>query len=121
MGAEAGGKRGKRKKKGPMNRTSMLYWFDRVAAAGLPVPSTTIVPIAPETMKAFWARVDGAEITDESVWAPFEAAARAQGFPCFLRTDLSSAKHDGPTAYRCTVGGLALGRDLDFGVHERSF
>lgn len=86
-----------------MNRNSALIWLPAITAAGLPVPKTIIVPYdhykcmpifdghaAPE-----FNRLSGAVM----------AAAGEIRFPVFIRTDLTSAKHSGPNAYRIDQDG----------------
>ncbi len=75
---------------------SMLYWFPKIEQAGLPVPRTVLVRFDNRTV---WPAMDGKPIPD-APWDEFKAAATEIGLPCFLRADQSSAKHDGPTAYR---------------------
>jgi hypothetical protein len=79
-----------------MDRNSMLYWFPPIEAAGLPVPKTEIVRFDNRTL---WPALDGAPIPDVP-WDDFRAACERIGLPCFVRSDQSSAKHDGPSAYR---------------------
>jgi hypothetical protein len=84
----------------PLDRNSALIWLPPITAAGLRVPRTESVRIDPD---AFWLAIgDGEKIwthTQPIDWAELGAAAIRIGFPCFVRTDLSSAKHDGPTSY----------------------
>ena len=79
---------------------SALYWLPKVLDVA-PVPRTKIVKY--DHMKAvLWLEgVDGGD-------APLEAlrdVADAMGYPLFLRTDLSSAKHEGPLAYKVASPG----------------
>lgn len=75
---------------------SALTWFPPIEAAGLPVPRTIFVPFYPNSLFPI---VDGKPAID----FPMDHMVRACeeiGYPVFIRTDLSSAKHDGPSAYR---------------------
>jgi len=78
------------------DRNSMLYWFPKIAAAGLPVPETELVRIDNRTL---WPLCDGLPVPDAPE-AELRQAAERIGFPCFIRSDQSSAKHSGPRAYR---------------------
>lgn len=56
-----------------MNENSMLHWYPKVSGLGVPVPETYMCHMELQTIIR---------------------AARIVGFPCFLRTDLASGKHD---------------------------
>lgn len=80
-----------------VNPNSSNVWLAPIIAAGLPVPKTIVVP---------YVHHDILPLFDGNYCAAFnrlrdevEVAARAVGFPVFIRTDLASAKHSGPTAY----------------------
>lgn len=75
---------------------SALNWFPPIAAAGLPVPSTEFVLYDPF---ALYPVLDGEPMGDFPTEALHDACKRI-GFPVFLRTDLASAKHGGPSAFR---------------------
>lgn len=81
-----------------MNPNSALRWLPPIAAAGLPVPKTIVVPYKHHNMHPAF---DG-----ERCPALTELAAKVDQviaeFPCpvFIRTDLGSAKHSGPKAYK---------------------
>ena len=78
---------------------SALYWFPLIKAARLPVPRTEFVPVADylDLIRLF----DGDEPhTWKDLCSRVDAAASIIGEPCFLRTDIGSAKHSGPKAYR---------------------
>lgn len=78
---------------------SALIWFPVLVRAGLPVPRTEIVPFDNAQM---WCEIGESNEPGEPInWPAMRAAAEAVGFPCFVRTDLSSAKHNGPTSYCC--------------------
>jgi hypothetical protein len=75
---------------------SALNWFPPIAAAGLPVPRTEFVPYAPF---ALYPVLDGEPMGDFPKEALYDACKRI-GYPVFLRTDLASAKHGGPSAFK---------------------
>lgn len=80
-----------------MTPNSALHWFPPLIEAGLPVPRTVLVEVHPPDMFNI---VDG---QPPSAAFPLDAmmdAVEQVGLPCFVRTDLSSAKHDGPSTYR---------------------
>jgi len=81
----------------PVNPNSALVWLPPIIAAGLPVPRTEIVPFDPF---ALYPILDGQEPEAAFSIDTIHEACRRIGYPSFLRTDLSSAKHDGPRAYR---------------------
>lgn len=78
---------------------SALYWLPLIEKAGLPSPRTIIVGydhpalvgmIEGETDYSAWPQIV------ETIWE----AVQVVGPPAFVRTDLASAKHDGPTSYK---------------------
>lgn len=78
---------------------SALYWFPRIEHLG--VPDTQFVPYS----HAGWVHV----MEGGNGWASaglggalelITATATMMGFPLFVRSDQTSAKHSGPTAYR---------------------
>lgn len=78
---------------------SAMIWLPSVTAANLPIPTTELVRFDNATM---WCEIgEGDGPGDPIDWPAMVAAATRIGFPCFVRTDLSSAKHNGPTDYRC--------------------
>lgn len=78
------------------DRTALSYWFPKLLAAGLPVPRTTIIQMPSDAQEDIWAAFDGEDGTGAT--KPFfdalAASAAEIGFPCFLRTDHTSGKHD---------------------------
>lgn len=79
-----------------MEKTNLAYWFPKIEAAGLPVPKTTLIEMPRETFRDIYRVFDGESMT--GVAGPFfdaiKAAADVIGYPCFLRTGHTSAKHD---------------------------
>lgn len=77
--------------------TALSYWFPKLLAAGLPVPHTTILKMPEGVQKGIWSAFDGKgdDGDDPSAFhAQIDAAAQAFGYPCFLRTDMTSGKHN---------------------------
>lgn len=72
------------------DHTSMLYWWPLVKDLAVPMPETIIVPSSQE---ALYGLLDGKDLPAET-WASLRAAAGKLGYPVFMRTDHSSAKHD---------------------------
>jgi hypothetical protein len=95
-----------------MNRNSALIWFPKIREAKLPVPKTVFIPYNHRLLSAFLEDGSGpggkAEL--DSVVADVAGACHAIGFPCFLRTDLAAAKHDGPSSYLIGSDGEILKR-----------
>jgi len=78
----------------PQDKTALSYWFPIIQAAGLPVPKTKIVYITDEAKKSIWAAFDGKDEGDpQPFFNQLANAATEIGFPCFLRTDYTSNKH----------------------------
>lgn len=82
---------------------SAEFWLPKITAIpilpGVGIPRTVVVPYAHEhAMAAFEDGADWPAWDDllEAVWAAVEEV----GVPAFVRTDLASAKHDGPGSYR---------------------
>jgi hypothetical protein len=76
---------------------SALIWFPPIEAAGLPVPRTKFVEYEPMSL---WPTCDGQDPLPNFPLAALKEAAAEIGYPVFVRTDLASAKHDGPKSYR---------------------
>ena len=83
-----------------MPTNSALEWFPGIEKAGLPVPRTLMVPY---DHRAYCAAMEGeGDLDYPSLHAAIVTAAEAIGYPVFIRTDLASAKHHGPKAYRAS-------------------
>lgn len=79
----------------PTDKTALSFWFPRLEAAGLPVPRTKIIKMPQEAQASIWAIFDGKEDGNPKAFFDEIAAAGAEfGFPCFLRTDQTSGKHN---------------------------
>lgn len=76
---------------------SALIWFPATQRAGLPVPRTEFVEFDPDML---WPTCDGNTARDDFPMQKMIEACDRIGYPVFIRTDLSSAKHDGPRAFR---------------------
>ncbi len=75
--------------------TELSYWFPIIEAAGLPVPKTILVDIDEPAFEAMIGAFDGTDVGDTKPFFNRIAAAAGEiGYPCFLRTDHTSAKHD---------------------------
>lgn len=84
----------------PLNPNSALLWLPPIVAAGLPVPRTEVVKFDPAALWAAIGEADPARACEPLDWPAITDAAQRVGLPCFVRTDLSSAKHGGPLRYR---------------------
>lgn len=81
----------------PIDKTALSYWFPLIKAAGIPVPITTLIEMPVPAQESIWAAFDGQDKNGEALLNfcdELKAAASAIGFPCFLRTDHTSGKHE---------------------------
>lgn len=83
---------------GVIDKTCLSYWFPKIEAVGLPVPRTVIVPMSQKVHRELFALLcDGRPPKEEMVGPFFDSIKDAVnifiGYPCFLRTGLTSAKH----------------------------
>jgi hypothetical protein len=78
-----------------IDKTALSYWFPKLVAAGIPVPRTKIVKMPIEAQKVIWGWFDGEEGdgAEKPFFEELSLATLDIGFPCFLRTDHTSAKH----------------------------
>lgn len=77
--------------------TRLSYWFPFIEDAGLPVPKTRLIRATAGEEAVMWKFFDGkgcASDIEGLVSRIKEATTELGGFPVFLRTDLTSAKHD---------------------------
>lgn len=81
-----------------MNQNSALIWLPKIVEAGLPTPRTEIVHYDHRDVCHPFDGCDVSKIGD--LEAKVIVALRNVGYPAFIRSDLSSAKHEGPDAYR---------------------
>lgn len=81
-----------------IDRTALSYWFPLIEKAGLPVPKTKIFKMPDAARDTILAGMDGRDGGDGLVNFAVEIAeatvAAGIGFPLFLRTDLTSGKHE---------------------------
>lgn len=79
-----------------MDKTALSYWFPNLVAAGLPVPRTTIIQMPKAAQEDIWDAFDGKEGSGgmAAFCDTLRAAMEPMGFPCFLRTDHTSGKHN---------------------------
>jgi hypothetical protein len=71
---------------------SMLIWWPAIKNLGIPVPRTEIFPIdRDEVLQSL--ENETSHINRED-WLAIQNGADRMGYPLFLRTDLSSGKHD---------------------------
>lgn len=81
-----------------MNKNSALIWLPKIVEAGLPTPKTETVEYDHRAIIEVFDNPD-LPAFGNLIWA-VRAACNKIGYPVFLRTDLSSAKHDGAKAYK---------------------
>lgn len=81
-----------------LSKNSALFWLPSLLETDeLPVPRTEVIKFMPEDL--FPILEDAPPGLSFSIEDVRDAVNRI-GTPCFLRTDLASAKHCGPSAYR---------------------
>lgn len=80
-----------------MNPNSALIWLPPIQDAGLPVPRTEIVRYNPRDL---FPTLEGQKYEDGFPLDNLRQACERIGFPVFLRSDLSSAKHSGHKAWK---------------------
>lgn len=75
--------------------SALSYWFPKIQEAGIPVPKTKIVRMPREAKESILAAFEGNDAGDPfTFFEELKQAATEMGFPCFLRTDHTSGKHD---------------------------
>jgi hypothetical protein len=76
--------------------TCLTHWFPKLVAAGIAVPRTELVPMPEAVLRDIFRRFDGQALTDVSkpFFTQLAAAAGRMGYPVFLRTGFTSAKHN---------------------------
>ena len=82
--------------------TSMTYWWPIVSAQCPTVPMPRTVTVFVKNQRALFAALDGKRLPDELLKRVAAACAKV-GFPCFLRGDLTSGKHN--YAETCFIAG----------------
>lgn len=81
-----------------MNPNSALNWLPKIEAVGLPTPKTIIIPYAHHECAGIFYGEKPEEF--ESLIQSVRTACEEISYPVFIRTDLASAKHSGPSAYK---------------------
>lgn len=81
-----------------MDRNSALIWLPKIQEAKLPSPKTVVVNYSHYSILNIFDNIPCKEF--ENLIVSVEKACDEMGYPCFIRTDLSSAKHAGPSAYK---------------------
>jgi hypothetical protein len=79
-----------------VDKTALSYWYPKLVEAGIPVPRTKIIKMPEKAQKVIWELFDGNSTNGGDTvefMAELATAAAEMGFPCFLRTDHTSAKH----------------------------
>lgn len=71
------------------DKNSLCYWWPRVADVNVPKPKTIILPFGHERLSML---LDGKD-PGQDFWADLFSAGLKLGYPLFMRTDHSSAKH----------------------------
>lgn len=79
------------------DKTDMTYWYPKLERAGLPQPETFFLKMGKEAQQGFFGLFDGDPITDAALQfiedLKFTFDNRV-GYPGFLRTGHTSAKHE---------------------------
>jgi len=82
-----------------MNRNSAMIWYPRIKELGILTPETIFIKYDHRRLvSGMEYGVDISESLNLTVEG-IKTAAEKIGYPIFLRTDLGSAKHSGPSAY----------------------
>ncbi len=83
-----------------MNRNSALIWLPKIEALGLPTPKTIIVPYDHRLFAAGMEDNKDLRGPMADLFCLVQPSCDQVGYPAFIRTDLGSAKHSGPSAYK---------------------
>jgi hypothetical protein len=75
------------------DKTDMSYWLPKLQEARLPIPKTLALVMPIETQRDLYGVFDGQEIKNLNFFDSLGVLADEIGYPCFLRTGLTSAKH----------------------------
>jgi len=67
---------------------SMLIWYPKIKDLPIPQPKTEILLLNKKELESLWD-----ESVPETLTEKVKAICDKMGYPCFLRTDLASAKH----------------------------
>ena len=80
-----------------IDKTCLSWWFPKIRDAGLPVPKTIIIELKDKNiLKDIFSVFDGEKLThiSEPFFNEIKKAADEIGYPFFLRTGQTSAKHN---------------------------
>jgi hypothetical protein len=83
-----------------MNKNSALFWLPIVEGLGIRSPKTKIIPYDHNEFVAFL-EGETKKLPDQLAGQMINACEEI-GWPSFIRTDLSSCKHNGPKDYLAT-------------------
>lgn len=72
-----------------MNRNSLRYWLPHLRHLRIPHPRTIIVPIG-----SWWYPIFDGKPVEARHFDRLQRSADRIGYPCFMRTDYLSGKHD---------------------------
>jgi hypothetical protein len=86
------------RKVGILIKDSFLFWYPKVKDLPIPQPKTEIVLLTKKELRVLYC-----ERVCESVVEKVRMACERLGYPCFLRTDLASAKHS--WKHSCFIDG----------------
>ena len=89
--------------------TRLSYWFPKIQAAGLPAPKTKIIKATDAEYIDIYRLLgrQGLKGPGHTLISRIKSAADEIGYPCFLRTDHTSGKHDWEkTCYLANPGKL---------------
>ena len=73
----------------PQDKTSMLYWYPLIKDLPIPQPRTLFVMLNEKELESLYN-----EAVPESVTEKVKCVCDTIFYPCFLRTDLASGKHN---------------------------
>ncbi len=76
---------------GNEDRNDLAFWFEKLKATGVPVPSTTVVRAGGSVVEVVYGKHSP---HFEPLVAALKEAAAAYGYPVFLRSGHGSGKHD---------------------------
>lgn len=78
------------------DKTRLSYWFPLIEDAGLPIPKTAIIKATEDELRGLWGSFENREthIKAKGLAARIAVEADRIGYPCFLRTDHFSGKHN---------------------------
>ena len=71
-----------------MIKDSLLFWYPKIKDLPIPQPKTEIIMLTKNELKILYSESISKEIVDK-----VKSACNKMCYPCFLRTDLASAKH----------------------------